>query len=228
MKGPHEIAKLIDHTLLKPDATEQDIRNLCEEAKVFGFFSVCVHPFFIKAAADMLEGAGVKICTVIGFPLGMTLSRVKIFEAIEADTLGADELDIVVNIGECKANNWGSVKREISDLVAATPDVIHKIIIETYYLTDDEKRAVSIAARDGGAEFIKTSTGFAPEGAVIRDIEIIRNAIQGELGIKAAGGIRTLKEVSRFVKAGATRIGTSSGVAIIAELQGLEKSKKNC
>jgi deoxyribose-phosphate aldolase len=228
MKEPHEIAKLIDHTLLKPDATELDIRNLCEEAKVFGFFTVCVHPFFIPTARDMLSGSDVKITTVIGFPLGMTLSRVKIFEAIEADMLGADELDIVVNIGECKANNWGSVKREISDLVAATPDVIHKVIIETYYLTDDEKRAVSIAARDAGAEFIKTSTGFAPKGAVIRDIEIIRNAIQGEMGIKAAGGIRTLKEVSRFVKAGATRIGTSSGVAIITELQGLEKSKKNC
>jgi deoxyribose-phosphate aldolase len=228
MKGSIEIAKIIDHTLLKPDATESDIQRLCGEAREYGFFSVCVHPFFIRTARDMLSGSDVKITTVIGFPLGMNLSRVKVFEAIEANVLGADELDIVVNIGECKANNWGSVKREISDLVVATPDVIHKIIMETYYLTDDEKRAVSIAALDGGAEFIKTSTGFAPEGAVIRDIEIIRNATQRELGIKAAGGIRTLKEVSRFVDAGATRIGTSSGVAIITELQGLEKSKKNC
>lgn len=228
MKNPIEIAKIIDHTLLKPDATVRDIQRLCDEARTYGFFSVCVHPFFIRTARDMLSGSDVKITTVIGFPLGMSLTRAKIFEAIEADSLGADELDMVLNIGQCKANNWGNVKREVSDLVAATPDVIHKIIIETYYLTDDEKRAVSIAARDGGAEFIKTSTGFAPEGAVIRDIEIIRNAIEGEMGIKAAGGIKTLKEVARFVEAGATRIGTSSGVAILTELQGLEKTKKNC
>jgi deoxyribose-phosphate aldolase len=168
----------------------------------------------------MLSGTDVKLTTVIGFPLGMTLTRVKIYEAMEAVLLSADELDIVINLGAVKANNWGVVKKEISDLITATPEVTHKIIIETYYLTDDEKIKASLTAMEAGAEFVKTSTGFAPAGAVMGDIAIIKAATKGKIGIKAAGGIKTLKDVLSFVKAGATRIGTSSGVDIMKDAFG--------
>lgn len=218
MDNKLNIAKLIDHTLLKPHATETDIKRLCDEAKKYGFFSVCVHPFFIKTARELLSGTDVKLTTVIGFPLGMTLARVKIYEAMEAVLLGADELDIVTNLGAVKANNWKAVKKEISDLVTATPEVTHKIIIETYYLTDDEKIEASLAVIEAGAEFIKTSTGFAPAGAVMGDVAIIKAATKGKIGIKAAGGIKTLKDVLNFIEAGATRIGTSSGVDIMKEI----------
>ncbi len=221
----HDIAKLIDHTLLKPDATETDIKKLCDEAKKYGFFSVCVHPFFIKTAGKMLSGTDVKVATVIGFPFGMTLPRVKIYEAVEAVLTGAHELDIVVNLGLVKVNNWDAVKKEISDLVTATPGVTHKIIIETYYLSDDEKIKASQAVMEAGAEFVKTSTGFAPAGAVVGDIALIKKTIEGtnlpagrQVGIKAAGGIRTKKDVLNFIEAGATRIGTSSGVDIMKEI----------
>lgn len=211
------IAKLIDHTLLKPDATETDIKKLCDEAKKYGFFSICVHPFFIKPSREMLSGTDVKLITVIGFPLGMTLTQVKIYEAMEAVLMGANELDIVINLGAVKVNNWKAVKKEISDLITATPGVTHKIITENYYLTDDEKIKVSLAVMEAGAEFIKTSTGFAPAGATIEDVSMIKAATKGKIGIKAAGGIKTLKDVLNFVKAGATRIGTSSGVDIMNE-----------
>lgn len=211
------IAKLIDHTLLKPDTTKTDIKRLCDDAKKYGFFSVCVHPFFIKTAREILSGTGIKITTPIGFPLGMTLPQVKIYEAMEAVLMGADELDIVINLGEVKANNWEAVKKEISDLITATPKVVHKIIIETCYLTDDEKIKASLTTMEAGAEFIKTSTGFAPTGAVIGDVAMIKTATKGKMGIKAAGGIRNLKDVLSFVEAGATRIGTSSGVDIMRE-----------
>lgn len=217
MNNKLNIAKLIDHTLLKPDATETDIKKLCDEAKKYGFFSVCIHPFFIKIAREMLSGTDVKLTTVIGFPLGITLTRVKIYEAMEAVLLGADELDTVINLGAVKAKNWEAVKKEISNLVTATPGVMHKIIIETYYLTDDEKIKASLAAMEAGAEFIKTSTGFAPVGAIIGDVAMIKAATKGKIGIKAAGGIKTSKDVLSFVEAGATRIGTSSGVDIMNE-----------
>jgi deoxyribose-phosphate aldolase len=228
MDAKLNIAKLIDHTLLKPDATETDIRRLCDEAKKYGFFSVCVHPSFIKTARKMLAGTDIKLTTVIGFPFGMTLTQVKIYEAMEAVLMGADELDMVVNLGEVKANNWDAVKKEISDLVTATPEAVHKIIIETYYLSDDEKIKTSLVAAEAGAEFIKTSTGFVPtlRDAVIEDVKMIKAATKGKIEIKAAGGIRTLKDVLNFVEAGATRIGTSSGVDIMSEL--LKKSQKNC
>lgn len=220
IKNKSDIARLIDHTLLKPYATETDIYKLCDEAKKYGFFSVCIHPFFVKYAREMLSGSDVKVSAVIGFPLGMTLDRVKIFEAVETSLLGADELDIVMNLGAAKANKWDAVKKEISDIVTATPDVIHKVIIETCYLTDDEKTKASLAVLEAGAEFIKTSTGFAPAGAVIGDVAIIKAVTRGKIGIKAAGGIRTLKDVLSFVEAGASRIGTSSGVDIMSEQPG--------
>ncbi|MEK6527874.1 MAG: deoxyribose-phosphate aldolase [Nitrospirota bacterium] len=218
MDAKFNIAKLIDHTLLKPEATETDIKKLCKEAEKYGFFSVCVNPCFIKTAREKLSGTDVKVSTVIGFPLGAMHSKVKIYEAMFAVLAGADEVDVVINIGMIKSNNWTAVQKEISDLVTATPDVIHKIIIETYYLSDDEKINASLAVMKSGAEFVKTSTGFAPSGATVKDIEMIKAATKGKIGIKAAGGIRTLKDVLTFIKAGATRIGTSSGVKIMEEL----------
>jgi deoxyribose-phosphate aldolase len=211
------IAKLIDHSLLRPNATETDIVRLCEEAKEYGFFSVCIHPFFIKIAKEMLSGTDIKIGTVIGFPLGMTLTQVKIYEAVESVLQGADEIDMVINLGLAKTNKWEAIEKEITDLITATPGIIHKIIIETCYLTDDEKIKACLAVMNAGAEFIKTSTGFASVGAVVKDVAMIKSVTRGKIGIKAAGGIKTLEEVMAFVKAGATRIGTSSGIKIMKE-----------
>jgi len=217
MDNKVNIAKLIDHTLLKPTATEDDIRRLCEEAKIYGFFSVCVHPSFIETAKTMLIDTGIKLSTVIGFPLGMTFTSVKIYEAMEAVLKGADELDIVINLRRVKEDNWQDVKKEISDVITATPKVVHKIIIETCYLSDDEKIKASLIAIEAGAEFIKTSTGFASQGAKPEDVMLIKTATGGKIGIKASGGIRTLQDVLNFIEAGATRIGTSSGVEIMKE-----------
>jgi len=214
------MAKLIEHTLLRPDAAETDILRLCNEAKRYGFFAVCVHPFFVKTVKALLLKSKIKISTVIGFPLGLTLAEVKVYESMQAVLNGADELDMVMNIGAAKSGNWKTVEKEISDVITATPDSIHKIIIETCYLTDDEKMNASLAAMNAGAEFIKTSTGFGPAGAVIKDVELIRSVTGGRTDIKAAGGIKTLKNVMEFINAGATRIGTSSGVNIMKELQG--------
>ncbi|MBI5055228.1 MAG: deoxyribose-phosphate aldolase [Nitrospirae bacterium] len=213
------IAKLIDHTLLRPDATERDIVRLCDEAKRHGFFSVCVHPAFIKTAKDQLAGTKIKLSSVIGFPLGMTLTKVKIYEAMEAVFQGADELDAVMNPGFAKSGRWEGVESEIEDLITATPDSVHKIIIETCYLNEDEKKRAALIVMNAGAGFVKTSTGFGTSGAAIKDVELIKAVTKGKVGIKAAGGIKTLKDVIAFVKAGATRIGTSSGVSIMKELE---------
>jgi len=213
------VPKLIDHTLLRPDATPADVLHLCDEAKKYGFFAVCVHPCFTGMTKEALKGTQVRIATVIGFPHGMTLPGVKIYEAMQAVLKGADELDIVINTGLAKSGDWKAVAKEISDIVTATPAVLHKIIIETCYLTDDEKQKACEAAIEAGAAFIKTSTGFGPSGAVIRDVELIKAVTKGKVGVKAAGGIKTLAQVKSFIEAGATRIGTSSGVAIMKEAQ---------
>ncbi len=218
MKNRLEIAGLIDHTLLRADATEEEIVMLCEEAKKYGFFSVCINPSFVEKAAEVLSKTGVKVATVIGFPLGTSLTKVKVYEAIESVLNGADELDIVINPGLARANKWEAVEKEIALVIAATPGVTHKIIIETAYLKDDEKVRASLAVMNAGGEFVKTSTGFAPSGAVVKDVELIRSATKGAVGIKASGGIKSLKDVKAFVKAGATRIGTSSGVRIMEEI----------
>jgi deoxyribose-phosphate aldolase len=214
------IRKLIDHSLLRPDATEADIMRLCDEAKRYGFFAVCVHPYYTGIAKEALLKTRVKIATVIGFPHGMTFSVVKVYEAMQAVLIGADELDIVINTGLAKSGDWEAVKKEISDIVTATPEALHKIIIETCYLTDDEKKKACEAAITAGAGYIKTSTGFGPSGAAIKDIQLIKALTKGKVGIKAAGGIKTLAQVKAFIEAGATRIGTSSGVAIMKEAQG--------
>ena len=213
------IARSIDHTLLRADATYGDIDNLCKEALDFGFHSVCINPSLVKNAKAFLKDSEVKVTTVIGFPLGGTLTDVKVYEAMNAALLGTDELDIVVNIGALKSGDWKTVRKDLSDVIMATRGLIHKAIIETCYLNEDEKRKAVVTALDAGAEFIKTSTGFGPKGAEIEDVRLIKSIVGDRAGIKAAGGIRTLKQVVDLIEAGATRVGTSSGARIMKEIQ---------
>jgi deoxyribose-phosphate aldolase len=211
------IAGLIDHTLLSPGASDAEIKTHCGEAAQHGFFSVCVHPSFVRMSRQLLSESDVKICTVIGFPLGANTSKVKQYEAIEAVFNGADELDIVIHTGFVKSENWEAVEKEVSDIKTITPGVVHKVIIETCNLTDDEKRRAALMVMKTGAEFIKTSTGFGSAGATVQDVELIKSVTGGTIGIKASGGIRTFHQMRAFINAGATRIGTSSGPAIIKE-----------
>jgi deoxyribose-phosphate aldolase len=212
------IARFIDHTLLRPDATQRDIENICREARDFGFHSVCINPSFVKGAKEVLKDSKVQLTTVIGFPLGATLTDVKVYEAMNAALPGADELDIVINIGALKSGDWNIVRKDLSDVIMATRGLIHKAIIETCYLDEDEKKKAVMIALEAGAGFIKTSTGFGPKGAELDDVRLIKSLVGDRAGIKAAGGIRTLKHVVDFIEAGATRIGTSSGVGIMREL----------
>jgi deoxyribose-phosphate aldolase len=213
------IARSIDHTLLRSDATQEDIENLCKEALAFGFHSVCINPFFVKSAKAPLKDSQVKVTTVIGFPLGANLTDVKVYEAMKAALSGADELDIVINIGALKSGDWKTVRKDLCDVIMATRGLIHKAIIEACYLNEDEKKKVVMTALDVGAEFIKTSTGFGPKGAEIEDVRFIKSLVGDKAGIKAAGGIRTLKQVVDFIEAGAARIGTSTGTGIMMEIQ---------
>lgn len=203
--------------MLSPGASEAQIRLLCEEAAEHGFFSVCVHPSFVRISREVLSLSDVRISTVIGFPLGVSAPKVKQYEALEAAFSGADELDIVINRGLVKSKKWTAAENELSGIVTITPGVVHKIIIETCDLTDDEKRKAALMVLRTGAEFIKTSTGFGAGGADVKDVELIKSVTNGKIGIKAAGGIRTLRQVREFINAGATRVGTSSGVSIIKE-----------
>lgn len=221
-----DIAKLIDHTNLRADATEEDIMQLCDEAVTHGFFSVCIHPCFIRKAREKLSGTGIRVSTVIGFPLGSTLTQVKVYEAVESVLAGADELDMVINASWARAYEWDSVEKEISDVIAATPGLTHKVIIETCYLSDDQKKRAAQAVINSGGEFVKTSTGYAPAGAVVKDVALIRSVTKGMVGIKAAGGIQHVKDIRAFLKAGATRIGTSSGVQIMKEAGKSPKTSK--
>jgi deoxyribose-phosphate aldolase len=213
-----DLAGLTDHTILKPDATHEDIKRLCEEALQFGFYSVCINPCFIKLAKELLKYSDVRVTTVIGFPLGMTLTEVKVYEAMNAYLLGADELDIVINIGALKSGDWYTVRKDISDVIMATKGLIHKVIIETCYLNDDEKKKVVELALEESSEFIKTSTGFGLCAAQLSDIRLIKDIVGDIAGIKAAGRIKTLSQVLELLEAGATRIGTSAGVKILGEL----------
>ena len=214
-----DLAGVIDHSLLRPDATYTDLKTSCEEAKQFGFYSVCIHPSFVRKAREFLKDSHIRITTVIGFPLGMTLTEVKVFEAMNASLDNADELDIVINIGALKSGDWETVKKDITDIIMATKGLIHKAIIETCYLNNNEKMKVVEIALDAGAKFIKTSTGFGPNGARVEDVRLIKSIVGDAAGIKAAGGIRTLGQVLDMLKAGATRIGTSAGAKIIKELK---------
>ncbi|WP_318614025.1 deoxyribose-phosphate aldolase [Priestia megaterium] len=210
------ITGIIDHTLLKADATEEQITVLAQEAKEYSFASVCVNPTWVKKAAELLKGAPeVKVCTVIGFPLGATTSAVKVFETTNAIENGADEVDMVINIGALKDKNYDLVQSDIQAVVdAAKGKALVKVIIETALLTDEEKAKVSELAVKAGADFVKTSTGFSTGGATVEDVALMRKTVGPDVGVKASGGVRGLEDAKAMIEAGATRIGASSGVSI--------------
>lgn len=211
------LAKMIDHTLLKPDATQQEIAQLCFEARKYGFASVCVNPTWVSLCAELLKGASAKVCTVIGFPLGATSSETKAFETETAIKQGATEIDMVINIGALKARDLETVARDIRGVVNAahSKNIIVKVIIETALLTDEEKTIASLISKEAGADFVKTSTGFAGGGATVHDVELMRKTVGPQMGVKASGGVRTFEDAASMIKAGATRIGASAGVKII-------------
>lgn len=217
-KSPESIAKMIDHTNLKPDAATKDIEKLCDEAKKYGFASVCVNPSYVSFSKNLLEDTDIKVCTVIGFPLGANTPKIKFFETTDAVRNGADEIDMVINIGALKSGLDDEVKSDIAGVVAASEGKIVKVIIETGLLNKDEKLRACKSAKEAGANFVKTSTGFGVSGATIKDINILKENVGSNMSIKASGGIRNLKTTLDMIDAGATRIGTSSGVQIIEEL----------
>lgn len=215
-----QLAEMIDSTLLKPPATKDDIEKLCREAEKHGFGCVCVNPIYVSLATKLLKGTEVKVCSVIGFPFGSTLPEVKVFEARRAVEDGAREVDMVINIGALKSGDHGTVKQDIEmvvDLKRLYSDLIVKVIIEAGYLTREEKMMACRLVKEAGADFVKTSTGIVG-GATIEDVQLMRKTVGNDMGVKAAGGIRTLKDALAMIEAGANRIGTSSAVAIIEEL----------
>ena len=208
-------AAMIDHTLLKAEATRDQIKKLCEEAKQYGFASVCVNPTWVKYAAELLDGAESVVCTVIGFPLGANTSAVKAFETKDAIANGASEIDMVINIGAMKNGEFDLVREDIKAVVDAANGTLVKVIIETSLLTDEEKVKACELAVLAGADFVKTSTGFSTGGATAEDIALMRKTVGPEIGVKASGGVRSLEDMKLMVENGATRIGASSGVAIM-------------
>ena len=215
---PTDIAGYIDHTLLKPDATEQQIRQLCAEAVEFGFASVCVNPTWTPLAARLLAGAKPMVATVIGFPLGATLADVKAYETARTLEEGANEFDMVINIGALKSKDFRLVERDIAGVVAAAQGHTVKVIIETALLTDEEKVEACVIAKAAGADFVKTSTGFASKGATAEDVALMRRVVGSNMGVKASGGIRSAQDARAMIEAGATRIGASAGVKIVKEI----------
>ena len=218
-----QIAHLIDHTLLKPDATRDQIRKLCEEAVKFGFASVCINPWNVAQAAELVRGSEVKVCTVVGFPLGATLPQVKIYETDAVIKLGAQEIDMVINIGALKSGLDDTVEADIRGVVEASHrgGAICKVILETALLTIEEKIRGSLAAKNAGADFVKTSTGFSTGGATAEDVSLMRAVVGGEIGIKAAGGVRSFEDFQKMVAAGATRVGASASVKILEQARGM-------
>ncbi|MEZ4867112.1 MAG: deoxyribose-phosphate aldolase [Caldilineaceae bacterium] len=222
---PAAVAAMIDHTLLKPEATKAQIEQLCREARDFGFASVCVNPTWVALCAKHLAQARAKVCTVIGFPLGAGLTTIKAQETEAVIRLGAQEVDMVINIGRLKDGAWAEVYGDIAAVVesahtaARDADVLVKVIIETALLTPAEKVAASLLTLDAGADFVKTSTGFSSGGATVADVRLMRRTVGPRLGIKAAGGIRTGADAQQMIAAGATRLGASAGVSIVRSLQ---------
>ena len=209
---------MIDHTLLKPEATYAEIAQLCDEARQYGFASVCVNATHVKRCAERLAGSPVKVCAVVGFPLGATVPEVKAYEAQQAIEDGATEIDMVINVGALKSKDNDLVARDIGAVVrtARASGALVKVIIEAALLTDEEKATACQLAKEAGADFVKTSTGFGPGGATARDVELMRRVVGPTMGIKAAGGIRTREDAEKMVAAGATRIGASASVKIVA------------
>lgn len=209
------LAKLIDHTILKPVATQEDVRRLCEEARQYGFFSVCINPFWVSYAKELLKGSDVKVCTVVGFPLGANTTAVKVYETQDALKNGADEIDMVINIGALKAQDYKTVLEDIKAVRQACLGHVLKVILETSQLTDEEKVKACELCAEAGADFVKTSTGFTGGGATAPDVALMRKSIPSHMQVKASGGVRTREDFDAMVTAGATRIGASSGVKII-------------
>lgn len=206
---------MIDHTLLKADATREQIATICEEAKKYVFASVCVNPTWVKYSAELLGGTEVKVCTVIGFPLGASTSAVKAFETKDAIANGAGEIDMVINIGALKNGEFDLVQEDIKAVVDAANGTLVKVIIETCLLTEEEKVKACELSVEAGADFVKTSTGFSTGGATAEDIALMRQTVGPDLGVKASGGVRSLEDMQKMIANGATRIGASSGVAIM-------------
>ena len=219
-----QINRLIDHTLLKPDATRDQIKKLCEEAMTHHFFSVCLNPFYVSYAASLLKGSDVSVCTVIGFPLGANSTETKVFETSKAIADGADEIDMVISIGAIKNNEWDLVQKDIEEVVKAAGKKIVKVIFETCLLTDEEKIKASQIASIAGASFVKTSTGFSSGGATLKDVLLMKKNILPTMEVKASGGIRDLDSALEFINAGVTRLGTSNGIAIINGLKAKAES----
>jgi deoxyribose-phosphate aldolase len=219
-----KIAQMIDHTYLKPEATRDDILRLAEEAKQYQFASVVVNPVWVPTVSEVLRGTPVKVCTVIGFPLGASTSSVKAFETRDAIEHGAQEVDMVIDVGALKGRDDERVEQDIRSVVdAAKGQALVKVIIETALLTDEEKERACRLAVKAGADFVKTSTGFASSGAKVEDVALMRKVVGSDIGVKASGGIRTYEQALSMIEAGATRIGTSNGVAIAKEAQLREK-----
>ena len=210
------INQYIDHTLLKPESTQEQIDHLLSEAVEYQFASVCVNPTWVAHCSKTLAGTGVKVCTVVGFPLGANTSSVKAFETKDAIANGADEIDMVINVGQLKSGQYEVVEADIRAVVEASQDKLVKVIIETCLLTNDEKVKACQLAVSAGADFVKTSTGFSAAGATVEDIVLMRETVGPNIGVKAAGGARSYEDAEAFIEAGATRIGTASGVAIVS------------
>ena len=211
-----EIAKYIDHTLLKPEASEEAVRKLCAEARDFGFASVCVNGEFTELVARELKGSDVKTCVVIGFPLGAGTSAAKAFEAGDAVSRGAEEIDMVLSVGRLRSGDTAAVREDIQSVVRSAEGALVKVIIETCLLTDEQKELACRLAEEAGAHFVKTSTGFSTGGATAEDVALMRRVVGNRLGVKASGGIRTREDAERMIAAGASRIGASASVAICA------------
>jgi deoxyribose-phosphate aldolase len=214
-----DIARLIDHTLLKPDATQAQISQLCHEARQYGFATVCINPTHVKLCADLLRGSEVAVCTVVGFPLGATPPEVKAYESQQAIDDGASEVDMVINIGALKGGEYDLVERDIAMVTRTCHNngALCKVIIEAALLTDQEKVKACELAKKAGADYVKTSTGFGPGGATVSDVALMRRVVGPGMGVKAAGGIRSFADAKGMVEAGATRIGASAGVRILQE-----------
>lgn len=211
-----ELAKYIDHTLLKPDATMSQVEKLCQEADTHGFFSVCVNPTHVKKSAELLKDSETKVCTVIGFPLGASTSSVKAYETVDAIENGADEIDMVINVGALKSGNHDLVRDDIESVVEAANATLVKVIIETCLLTDDEKRIACQLAKEAGCDFVKTSTGFSGGGATVDDVALMKTVVGENIEVKASGGVRSREDALAMIEAGASRIGASSGIAIVS------------
>ncbi len=215
-----DVIGMIDHTILKQTASKTEIAQACEDALEYGFYSVCVYPVQIKTCKKILDGSGVKVATVVGFPHGETLSKTKAAEARQVIKEGADEIDMVMCLSKAKEGKWNYVEKDIKGVVEAAEGAPVKVILETCLLTDNEITEACKAAMRAGAAFVKTSTGFVGEGATVKNVELMKETVKNKCEVKAAGGIRTLDQAMAMAKAGATRIGTSSGVAIAKELMG--------